>query len=75
MPLATFDLEDGAVQPEKDFIFENSSWPRSVLPVFNRGCGNYVGLDCITGHVLTIGLWEKGQYALTYTDFFVGRTI
>lgn len=58
-----FDLE-GQIQPGKDFIFADTTWPRQVLHMCEEGCGNYICLQIPTGHLLRIGIWDAHEYYL-----------
>lgn len=58
--LTFFDLKEAEIQPGKTFTFDASSWPRSLLALCDLGCGNYIGLDSLSGRVLSIDLLEHG---------------
>ena len=60
-----FNLED-QVQPEKARVFADSVWPRFVLPICDRGCGDHFCLDATTGHILVFELWDANEYRLAY---------
>lgn len=61
-----FDLAGDEVQPGKNFFFPDQCWPRSLLALFDWGCGSHVGVDTLTGHVLGIHPWENANTGLIY---------
>lgn len=62
--LTFFDLKEAEIRPGKNFSFDASSWPRSLLALCDLGCGNSIGLDSVSGLVLSIDLLDHG-FSLT----------
>ena len=63
-----FDLKGDEAQPEKDFLFPYTQWPRSLVPLMDWGCGMDISIDCTSGHVLQCAPWDANNYQLTYLE-------